>query len=65
MTWERIRKGPEDRSCLNLSDLEEYAKTFSWSGARALLDGLPSGGLNIAYTAKPFSSNIRCLWLTR
>ena len=51
MTWERIRKRPEDRSGVNLSDYEEYAKTFSWSGARALLDGLPDGGLNIAHEA--------------
>ena len=51
MAWERIRKRVEDRSGVNLSDYEEYAKTFSWAQARGLLDGLPGGGLNIAYEA--------------
>ena len=51
MAWERIRKHPEDRSGVNISDYEEYAKTFSWSQARSLLAGLPGGGLNIAYEA--------------
>jgi acetyl-CoA synthetase len=51
MAWERIRKRAEDRSGVNLSDYEEYAKTFSWAQARRLLDGLPGGGLNIAYEA--------------
>ncbi len=51
MAWERIRKRVEDRSGVNLSDYEEYAKTFSWAQARRLLDGLPGGGLNIAYEA--------------
>ena len=32
-------------------DYNEYAKAFSWAQARALLDGLPGGGLNIAYEA--------------
>ena len=51
MAWERIRKRVEDCSGVNLSDYEEYAKTFSWSQARGLLDGLPGGGLNIAHEA--------------
>ncbi len=51
MAWERIQKHPEERSGANLSDYEEYARTFSWSAARALLDGLPDGGLNIAHEA--------------
>ena len=51
MAWERIRKRVEDRSGVNLTDYEEYAKTFSWAQARRLLDGLPGGGLNIAYEA--------------
>jgi len=51
MAWERIRKLPEDRAGANLSDYEEYAKTFSWEEARGLLDGLPGGGLNIAHEA--------------
>ena len=51
MEWERIRKRPEDRAGANLLDYEEYARTFSWAQARALLDGLPGGGLNIAHEA--------------
>jgi len=51
MAWERIRKRPEDCLGVNLSDYEEYAKTFSWAEARGLLDGLPGGGLNIAHEA--------------
>ncbi len=48
MEWERIRKRTAGA---NLLDYEEYARTFSWAQARALLDGLPGGGLNIAHEA--------------
>jgi acetyl-CoA synthetase len=48
MEWERIRKLP---ASANLLDYEEYARTFTWAQARALLDGLPGGGLNIAHEA--------------
>src|SRR3990172_743730 len=51
MEWERIRKRPEASAGVNLVDYDEYAKTFSWAQARGLLDGLPGGGLNIAYEA--------------
>ena len=51
MEWEQIRKRPEERAGANLLDYEEYARTFSWTQARALLDGLPGGGLNIAHEA--------------
>ena len=51
MEWERIRKQPQDYFGANLQDYEEYAKRFAWSQARALLDGLPNGGLNIAHEA--------------
>jgi acetyl-CoA synthetase len=51
MEWERIRKRPKDYIGANLQDYEGYAKQFSWAQARALLDGLPGGGLNIAYEA--------------
>jgi acetyl-CoA synthetase len=51
MEWERIRKRPEDRVGANLADYDACAKTFSWTQARALLDGLPGGGLNIAHEA--------------
>ncbi|UTD26480.1 acetate--CoA ligase [Bradyrhizobium sp. WD16] len=51
MEWERIRKRPEDRLGANLPDYDEAARTFSWAQARALLDGLPGDGLNIAHEA--------------
>jgi acetyl-CoA synthetase len=51
MAWERIRKGPDDRLGANLQDLDAYSRTFSWAQARALLEGLPGGGLNIAHEA--------------
>ena len=51
MEWERIRKQPQDYFGANLQDYEEYAKRFAWSQARALLDGLPNGGLNIGHEA--------------
>ncbi len=51
MEWERIRKRPDACAGANLVDYDEYARTFSWTHARALLDGLPGGGLNIAHEA--------------
>ncbi len=51
MEWERIRKRPEDYVGANLLDYEAYARAFSWTRTRALLDGLPGGGLNIAHEA--------------
>ncbi|KAB2912617.1 MAG: acetate--CoA ligase [Hyphomicrobiaceae bacterium] len=51
MAWQRIRKRPEDCIGANLQDYEGYAGTFAWSQARAMLDGLPGGALNIAHEA--------------
>ena len=51
MEWQRIRKRPEDYVGAHLQDYEEYAKQFAWSQARALLNGLPGGGINIAHEA--------------
>ena len=51
MIWERIRKRSQDTVGANLLNYDEYAKAFTWSQARALLDGLPDGGLNIAHEA--------------
>ena len=51
MEWERIRKRPEDFAGANLRNYERCIGAFSWAQARALLDGLPGGGLNIAYEA--------------
>jgi acetyl-CoA synthetase len=51
MEWQPIRKRLAHSARANLPDYETYAKTFSWAQARALLDGLPDGGLNIAHEA--------------
>jgi acetyl-CoA synthetase len=51
MEWELIHKCPGDYLGANLQDYESYTKQFSWEKARALLDGLPGGGLNIAHEA--------------
>ena len=51
MEWQQIRKRPEDFTGANLGDYEAYARQFAWPQARALLDGLPGGGLNIAHEA--------------
>ncbi|MFP3921687.1 MAG: acetate--CoA ligase [Dichotomicrobium sp.] len=51
MEWERIRKRSEDLASANLRDYGELSTHFSWDQARALLDGLPGGGLNIAHEA--------------
>jgi len=51
MALPTIKKAVPDRAVPpNLSDYEVARRTFSWTQARAELDGLPNGqGLNIAY----------------
>jgi acetyl-CoA synthetase len=51
MVWETIRKRPQDFAGANLRDYDAEVKAFSWTQARALLDGFPGGGLNIAHEA--------------
>ena len=51
MAWKTIRKRPQDFAGANLRDYNAEVKTFSWAQARALLDGLPGGGLNITHEA--------------
>ncbi|MDP1900375.1 MAG: acetate--CoA ligase [Rubrivivax sp.] len=47
-----IRKTAADtRLPPNLADYEAQCRDFSWDGARAALQGLPGGGLNIAFEA--------------
>jgi len=48
---ELIKKRPRDFARANLTDYDVFARKFSWADARALLDGFPGGGLNIAYEA--------------
>ena len=51
MEWQRIHKAPPDYAGANLRDYAAGAAGFAWREARALLDGLPGGGLNIAHEA--------------
>ncbi len=51
MPLERIRKWPKDYAGAVLRDYDAFVKSFSWEEARALLSGLPNGGLNIAHEA--------------
>ncbi|MEZ5185055.1 MAG: acetate--CoA ligase [Candidatus Nanopelagicales bacterium] len=47
-----IRKSAADSSVTpNLSDYADARATFTWDVARGWLDGLPGGGINIAYEA--------------
>ena len=49
MTWEVIRKTAAERSSATLT--EAVRAQFTWADAESMLDGLPGGGLNIAYEA--------------
>jgi acetyl-CoA synthetase len=51
MEWQRIRKRTKNYVGANMPDYDACRGTFSWAQARALLDGLPNGGLNIAHEA--------------
>ena len=51
MRWEPITKPPFAAGRFNLADYQRACEEFSWSRAREALDGLPGGGLNIAYEA--------------
>jgi acetyl-CoA synthetase len=50
MDWPIIHKQPM-AGAPNLKDYRRTCREFSWDQARAQLDGLPGGGLNIAYEA--------------
>jgi len=50
-SWQPIKKRRQDAAAANLADYDSVAAKFSWDAARALLDGLPDGGLNIAFEA--------------
>jgi acetyl-CoA synthetase len=50
-SWPPISKAPQDAARANLADYDQAVADFSWQAARALLDGLPGGGLNIAHEA--------------
>ncbi|PJK31737.1 acetate--CoA ligase [Minwuia thermotolerans] len=46
-----IQKTVAEREGANLGNYEQAASAFDWNVARALLDGLTGGGLNIAFEA--------------
>jgi acetyl-CoA synthetase len=46
-----IPKSEDEVRRANLRDYEAVRSSFRWQDARALLDGLPGGGLNIAHEA--------------
>ena len=65
-----ISKTGGGRVVPNLADYEQARASFSWDGARKLLDGLPGGkGLNIAHeavdrhAAGPLATHIALRWL--
>jgi acetyl-CoA synthetase len=47
----QIEKDPRLVAAANLPDYDAARHAFTWALARDLLDGLPAGGLNIAYEA--------------
>ncbi len=52
MTWDVIRKAVDARATApNLADYDRLRRSFTWDQARAQIDGLPGGGLNIAWEA--------------
>ena len=51
MTRPPIAKRAEDAARCNMPSYADAVAGFSWEAARKLLDGLPVGGLNIAYEA--------------
>ena len=51
MTADAIAKDPILMSSANVADYDRVRAAFTWDAARLRLDGLPAGGLNIAYEA--------------
>ena len=51
MPWETIHKAAGRDTTANLPNYAEFRSTFTWDAAEKWLDGLPGGGLNIAYEA--------------
>lgn len=57
-----IRKGASFAKPPNLSDYAQARRDFSWTEARGRLDGLPDGGLNIAYEAVDRLVSLSAYW---
>ena len=51
VTWPTFTKTAETRAGTELGDYDQVYQAFSWDDARALLDYLPDGGLNICHEA--------------
>jgi len=51
MTEKTIHKAAKATGFANLKNYDATHRSFRWADARAQLDGLPGGGLNIAYEA--------------
>ena len=50
--WPIIRKDPANFGVApNLADYDSFRRQFRWEDARAQLDGLPGGGINICHEA--------------
>ncbi len=69
-SYTTIEKRPSDLGVPpNMPDYEAECASFSWEAARAELDGLPGGGLNIAHEAVdrhargPAASRVAIRWL--
>ncbi|MFA5885443.1 MAG: acetate--CoA ligase [Acidimicrobiia bacterium] len=67
-----ITKSARDlRVAPNLADYADARASFTWSGARAALDGLPGGGANIAHecvdrhAAGPRADRVALRWIGR
>ena len=51
MAWPVITKDAAARAAASLPDPEAARRAFAWTDARAMLGGLPDGGLNIGHEA--------------
>ncbi len=51
MPWDSIHKTSPVGVAPNLANYAEFRRSFRWEMAETALDGLPGGGLNIAYEA--------------
>ena len=51
MRWDTIFKARRALAHADIADYERAQAEFSWSQPRAGLDGLPGGGVHIAYEA--------------
>jgi acetyl-CoA synthetase len=70
MDWPAISKHPGVEGILpNMPDYAAARASFSWAAARAEMDGLPGGGLNIAHeaidrhAAGPLRDRVAIRWL--